>query len=450
MNGMLVTAITLCLAISAGGGGSIFGQSGATDTVAGKRQGFFRRTFVDDSGNSRRYVMFVPAHSTGAKPPVLLFLNGIGENGDDGLRQISNNFGIQVWESRDFYPFIAVAPQCRVEGNWVPNGLDVKWALQILDEVIREFDADEDRVCLTGVSSGGSGVWAIASAFPDKFSAILPLCGTGGSAVRLSASHLPIWNIYNDGDAPGLVDSNRSLRRQLIEQGSSALLTEYHAGGHECWNRAYRTTALYGWLLEQSRSKNKKSSPFHYWPPLDVLAKWTQSGHGVWRAGEDGVLIGSGEETKAPGSLISESATVSGDLHGDLWLDNETECRIGLIGEGSFVESWVSVVPSELGTGGLVTSQGEWLGRLDPAAQHTLRSDAWNDVRIRLADGRVTVRLNGWPALDVPLSSSKESAPSAPNYRWALGTPSGGSKIHWRFIRTRTEDTVLASRNSEP
>jgi poly(3-hydroxybutyrate) depolymerase len=443
MGRVIVATIALFLGNAVGSVQHAIAQDRENENAVGKKQGFLRRTFTDDAGVSHRYVIFVPRNTPSSRPPVLLFLNGVGENGDEGLRQISNNLGVNIWEAREEFPFIAIAPQCRTGGSWDAGSLDTKWSLQILDQIIQEFGADEDRVYLTGVSGGGGGVWSIAAAYPNRFAAIAPLCGTGGDAERLAAARLPIWNIYNDGDATDLVASNRAVRRRLIEQGSSPLVTEYDAGGHDCWNRAYRTTAMFGWLLEQCRSKNRKSALFQYHPPERLMADWQASGGGTWTLGDEETIIGQGDGTQGRGLLISAVSGAVAELHGDVWIRGDTDCRIGFIGEAPATDSlWVSMAPADLGTGGVVTDHGAWLAPLDPAAQSTLRTDAWNDVRVRLAAGRLTVRLNGWPAVDLPVNSIS-STPGV-NYRCALATPDNESDIQWRFVRTRIEGLPAA------
>ena len=94
-----------------------------------------------------------------------MFLNCTGENGNDGVKQINNNFGVRVWDMQRFFPFLALAPQCRE--SWALGGNDTCRALEILDSVIDEFWGDPDRVYLTGVSAGGSAVWDIVSAYPE-------------------------------------------------------------------------------------------------------------------------------------------------------------------------------------------------------------------------------------------------------------------------------------------
>lgn len=416
-----------------------------SDVQQATERGFLCRTFPDEAGNPRGYVLFVPHdYRPGDKPPVLVFLNGRGENGDSGI-SIGNNFGLQMWEMQEFSPFLAVAPQCRGGGSWRAGSPDVKWALRVVDAVIDEFGADKDRVYLTGVSSGGSGVWSVGSAYPERFAAIVPLCGAGGcDAERLAGARMPIWNFYNDRDKASLVKYNREARTKLIEVGLSPLFSEYPAVGHDCWNRAYHTTAMYGWLLEQNRPKNADETLFEYVPGERLLAEWRRKAAGKWTINEDGVLVGQGRAGDEPGLLISKTASRVVEIHGDAWLRADSACRIALLKNKTCEPAaglWVSLMLPDLGTGGVVGSNGEWLARLGPAAQRTLRAEAWNDVRVRLAKGRLTVRLNGWPAVDVAV----EAEGSGAEYRCALALPDDGSEVRWRFIRTRTVNGSVAA-----
>ena len=419
----------------------------AVDTSSGTEvRGFIRRTFPDEVGNSRGYVAFLPHDQRSSrKLPVLLFLNGVGENGDDGI-SLGNNFGMPIWEMQEFFPFLAIAPQCRPNGSWVAGSPDVTWALQVLDAVIEEFDGDKDRVYLTGVSAGGIGVWSVGAAYPERFAALVPLCGSaGGDVSRLVKARLPVWNFYNDQDDRGLVMSNRNIRQQLIELGSSPFVSEYPAEGHNCWNRGYRNSAMYAWLLEQSRSRNAMESPFDYLPSERLLTEWNRQGPGEWTVEEDGVLVGrscpaqkegqtgvaqKGGQTPGhtagrgqtpflgvehePGLLVSDTASRSLEIHGDVWMQPESVCRIALLnaepsiaqkgGQTPFARVggqtpllcnavernepadglWLSLMLPDLGTGGVARSNGEWLARLDPAAQRALQAKSWNDVRVRL------------------------------------------------------------------
>jgi len=428
--------------------GTVARAAVAEDSVADRRgtdQGFLRKTWVDESGLSHRYVVFVPHHrQPGVRPPVLMFLNGMGENGNDGLRQITNNFGVNLWENREHFPFIAVAPQCRTEGSWTAGSQDVQWALQILEATIREYDADADRVYLTGVSSGGSGVWAMASAYPNRFAAVAPMCGSGGAdAQSLAGAGVPIWNFYNERDGREVVDFSRLIRTQLLESGSSPLFTEYPVGGHDCWNRAYRTTALYRWLLEQRCSGNREVLRFIFLAPERLLQDWVASENSTWTADGD-VITGNSNGPGHGARLVSSQSASEFELHGDVWMAANLDCRIGLMADNPTASDyWISILLPALGSGEVTRLDGTIIASLEPAAQQTLRAEAWNDIRIRVQNNHLHVRLNGWPAIDVPLEADDASAGSH-QYRCILESPADGAAIRWRYIRTRSSGHVAS------
>ena len=85
-------------------------------------RGFVLKRYVDPQGEEHHYLVFVPYdYQRGQKRPLLLFLNGMGENGTDGVSAVSNNFGIQVWEMKRHFPFVAAIPQCRPGAGWTPT-----------------------------------------------------------------------------------------------------------------------------------------------------------------------------------------------------------------------------------------------------------------------------------------------------------------------------------------
>ena len=159
--------------------------------------------------------MFVPAGtSENSRWPVILYLNGLGKNGSDGIAPLRDGLAPVIWESRTAFPFLVVFPQCTEGGSWLGHGPDAERALAILDVVSREFPVDSDRVILTGLSSGGSGVWSMASRWPERFAAIAPMSAGGrdtGTAREFARHSLPIWMFWVRKDDQDLVRSNREM-----------------------------------------------------------------------------------------------------------------------------------------------------------------------------------------------------------------------------------------------
>lgn len=224
--------------------------------------GFLQRVFVDPEGAKHPFVVFVPAtYQRGQHPPVMLFLHGSGERGDNNLDHILTGIGPAVWKRRAKFPFVVVLPQCRRDSRWDVTTADAQWALGMLRQVQTEFETDPDRVVLTGLSMGGSGTWSIATADPTAWSAIVPMCSRPdvATAKKFAAAHLPIWNFCGDKDRPETVKANRDMADALKSAGANARYTEYPDVGHNCWDNAYALDGLYDWMLEQTRSKNRGS-----------------------------------------------------------------------------------------------------------------------------------------------------------------------------------------------
>ncbi|MFV0443209.1 MAG: hypothetical protein ACK5Q5_06535 [Planctomycetaceae bacterium] len=156
-------------------------------------QPFAARTVTFESSDGDRmatwrYRLFVPeAAAEGEKLPVVLYLHGAGERGDDNARQVRSLPAYLAKDgSQNRHPCWIVALQCAREDWWSrePEAADdsppdpgsvVMW---ILDDLPSEQPtADPARVHLVGFSMGGNGVWSLAERFPEKFAAAVPVAG---------------------------------------------------------------------------------------------------------------------------------------------------------------------------------------------------------------------------------------------------------------------------------
>lgn len=408
-----------------------------------QRRGFTCRRLTDSTGYESRYVVFVP-HGPPPGPdgyPVLLFLNGFGENGEDGTRQLSRNLGIAVWETKGRFPFVVVAPQCRKGGAWTDNGPDARRALETLEEVIQTHGCDRDRVFVTGPSSGGAGVLAVAAAHPDLFAAIIPLCApstgrySSEEATRLFAeAKLPVWSLYNEGDGRGLVAFNRSLREALLKQGASPMWTEYDRQGHNCWEAAYRNPALYDWMLRQNRSANGDAPPFELLVGDSPRPGGAVAGDGSGIDGDDGVpREESVAETTASAVLTIERSLGDFELHFDCRLDGSGSGP-GVIelapadGAPSATARIVLELPEQGGGGVFLGTDGPCLAVCDPLAQRNLQAGRWNDIRIRSVGETLSVESNGWKLLEC-----RDAALAGGITRVRLSAPGGGQAF--RYLR---------------
>lgn len=223
--------------------------------LAAEKTGFVDKKFKNADGHESPYVVFVPHDYDGKKEvPVILFLHGAGETKGDKSNQMPVNVGIgpAIRKREKTFPFLTIIPQAETRG-WAATTENAKRALAMLDEVTKEYKTDAKRVYLTGLSMGGMGTWSIATAMPDKFAAIAPICGGGDPKQAEKLKNLPIWAFHGDADASVPVARSRDMIEAVKKAGGSPKYTEYPKVGHNSWDKAYGTDELYEWLLKQTK-----------------------------------------------------------------------------------------------------------------------------------------------------------------------------------------------------
>lgn len=206
--------------------------------------------------------------------PVILFLHGASERGTDGVRQKETGLGPAIRK----HPLdaIVVYPQLPPEAQWL--GAHAGAAMQLLDDSIREFDGDPQRVYLTGMSLGGYGVWHLALAYRERFAALVPVCGgiaPAGTATSVRQSPLseyaldpygftahalrdiPIWMFHGADDMVIAPSESRRMHEALLREGADVRYTEYEGVGHASWTRAYAEPELWRWLFAQRRDTDR-------------------------------------------------------------------------------------------------------------------------------------------------------------------------------------------------
>lgn len=216
--------------------------------------GFLNRTVAVD-GTTYRYVVYVPRDYDASRAwPVVLFLHGAGERGDDGLKQSQVGIGSAIRVHPERFPAIVVQPQCPTGERWA--GKPAEAALKALDAEMKEYHCDPDRQYLTGLSMGGFGSWLLASQYPDRWAAVVPICGGGSpSEMAPKLTKLPIWVFHGGADPTVPTQRSRDMVEAVKAAGSTTIqYTELPGVGHNSWDAAYANADLAKWLFEQKRS----------------------------------------------------------------------------------------------------------------------------------------------------------------------------------------------------
>lgn len=226
------------------------------------------------AGRTLAYRLFVPKNYQAArKYPLMLTLHGAGERGNNNTSQLLHDFN-GMWaadSAQNLRPFFVVAPQCPSDSQWVnapwstgSYDLDkiaisepMKSVVAILDSLAKEFNLDADRIYVSGISMGGYGSWFLAMKYPDRFAAVVPVCGAADPKKAASLSKLPIWTFHAEDDGVVPVKGTREMVAALRAAGSNVKYTEYPMAlgiKHPSWVPAGKTPELAPWVLQQSRT----------------------------------------------------------------------------------------------------------------------------------------------------------------------------------------------------
>lgn len=255
---------------------------GSAEPPTTTERGVLYRTVAAERRDNK-YAVYIPRDLDLSKPaPAILFLNGYGECGTDGSKQLAVGLLPAVFLSPEKWPFVIVFPQKPVHNDsWEQHE---ELALACLSAASKEFSLDPTRIYLTGLSQGGAGTWSIGSRHPELFAAIAPLCGFAvGSgagparfgdaaacakiASKLADAKMPIWAFHGEKDDAVPVDQTRKLMAAVKDAGWGAggvgtvaedvKATYYPDANHNCWDKAYRESGLGAWFLAHRRGEGK-------------------------------------------------------------------------------------------------------------------------------------------------------------------------------------------------
>lgn len=213
-------------------------------------------SFIASTGEEVRFLLYIPENfDSGKKWPLLVFLHGSGENGQN-IEDLLNRTPLNYIESPEEFPFILVSPQ-------LPSGYWIKF-IDPIEELVSylstQLPIDSDKKYLTGLSIGGTGTWQYALRYPDSFSAIAPIAGGPASSYSdpvpeeiCNLIELPIWAFHGGKDQYALSDSIAAV--ETLEACNAIIkFTLYPDADHpQTWEKAYADPDLYQWFLDQAK-----------------------------------------------------------------------------------------------------------------------------------------------------------------------------------------------------
>lgn len=249
----------------------LFNGSNAQDTTA-----YIKKIFTASSGHQLPYrILFPEDYDSGKDYPLVLFLHGAGERGDDNRSQLIHGAGLFLDSTvRSTYPAIVVFPQCARESYWSSVSVDrsknpydltfdytrpatepLQAVVELIRQLSKEEKVDEKRRYVMGLSMGGMGTFELVHRYPDMFAAAAPICG-GGDAERYTdrVRRVAFWIFHGDADAVVNVEESRAMNARLQSLKVKNLrYTEYPGVNHNSWDNAFAEPELLSWMFSQRR-----------------------------------------------------------------------------------------------------------------------------------------------------------------------------------------------------
>lgn len=219
-------------------------QVGCFPIVAVAERGGFGST------SGLTYTVYLPDgyYRSTRRWPAILALHGSGTVGDDIGRVRASEIPRLLEEGRRL-PFVVIAPLSPRQG-WDVEALDA-----VLGEALRKYRLDEDRIYLVGASMGGNGAWMLGAAHPERFAAVVPVCGWGDPASAARLRGVPTWAFHGDEDTVVRPERSWEMVTALEEAGGDVMLTIYPGVGHDSAKRTYADPTLYDWLRSHRRRR---------------------------------------------------------------------------------------------------------------------------------------------------------------------------------------------------
>ena len=241
-------------------------KAGCASAEAGRER--HRRVTGRPFPSSLSYLLYVPKGQKSRKVPLLIYLPGSGERGEDLMRQFHQRTVFARVTSAEFqarHPcyMLALSPPEGV-GTFLDGEPGRPSAIQDLiagavSAVMAAHGAppvDANRIYATGLSLGGEGVYGLAFAFPGLFAAGIPVAAGPPPADYLSVGRPGRWwHFYNEGDyqAKRIDPAALDVFRKAVEDAGGEFRTgTYPATGHNALDAAWREADVWEWLFSKT------------------------------------------------------------------------------------------------------------------------------------------------------------------------------------------------------
>jgi predicted peptidase len=230
---------------------------------------FSSNKYFNEKGDTLNYRLLFPDADTLRKYPLVIFLHGSGERGNDNEAQLK--WGVMNFASDQnmmLHPAIVIAPQCPEKMSWSnfsrgKTSSDIRLLAEpskpmqllmgLIHQIMKTMPVDSNRIYITGLSMGGFGTYDAIERYPDLFAAAVPVCGGGDPTKASTIARIPIW-IFLGAEDPAVNPSySLDMLEALTKLGLHPGITQYPEVGHFSWLGAYSDPLMIEWMFKQHK-----------------------------------------------------------------------------------------------------------------------------------------------------------------------------------------------------
>lgn len=245
---------------------------------------FEDKIYVSEEGDILPYRIYIPKVDSHKKLPVLLFLHGRGESGNDNIKQFTHGGKWLYDYVTQHEPAILILPQCPTTSYWsnVIRTEDCKGkpsfiftlndtptvAMRLLQELwnqkIAEFTSikliDTQKLYLGGISMGGMGSIEFTRRNPGVFASVFPICG-GGIIDNLSKhKNTNFWFFHGLRDDIVSYHYSWNLHKLFTQEGIGSRYTLFEDANHNAWDPTIEAEGILDWVFSNSIGSTSEQS----------------------------------------------------------------------------------------------------------------------------------------------------------------------------------------------
>ncbi|WP_343531851.1 phospholipase [Pedobacter sp.] len=232
-----------------------------------------KEAFITNGDTLKYRILYPKNFDSQKKYPVILFLHGRGESGNDNEKQLTNGGKLFLDENfRNNNEVITIFPQCASNSYWANVEIDtvntkrfftfvkggkptkaMNLVLQFTNSYFKNSFVDPTKIYVGGLSMGGMGTFEILRRKPNTFAAAFAICGGDNVQNAKKYKHVPLWIFHGGLDDVVTPQFSYGVYRELRKLGNMPKFTVYLKANHNSWDSAFAEPGLLPWLLSHKK-----------------------------------------------------------------------------------------------------------------------------------------------------------------------------------------------------